>query len=152
VSTPSQRLWAHRHEWDAEVPVSERERGDVPEPMTLVRTAERISAGTPLRDAVADFLDDLRWARGTEDVDRRIDGEPPSVDDHCDCYLAAVAEHVAQENGLAAPSWCRRPERFLDHFWWPSRTPGLRARAIVESPAAFRRRGVFIGRSTLTRV
>lgn len=120
--------------------------------MTLARTAERIAAGLPLRDGVADFLDDLRWADGPADVTHRIGAEPAPVDRHTDAYLAALAEHTAARHPIRAPDWCRRPERFLDHFWWPSRTPGLRARAIVESPAAFRRRGIFIGRTTLQRV
>ncbi|MGH4011567.1 MAG: hypothetical protein ACRDTH_25945 [Pseudonocardiaceae bacterium] len=31
--------------------------------MTLARTADRIAAGNTFREAVADFVDDLRWAR-----------------------------------------------------------------------------------------
>lgn len=74
------------------------------------------------------------------------------VDPHTDAYLGALAEHVAGLRGLVVPEWAHAPARFLDHFWWPSRTVGLHARALVESPAAFRRRGIFIGRTTLQRV
>jgi hypothetical protein len=42
--------------------------------------------------------------------------------------------------------------RFLDRFWFPSAVPGFRALAIAESPAAFRRRGIFIARGALERV
>jgi hypothetical protein len=44
-----------------------------------------------------------------------------------------------------APPWASEPNRFLSRIWWP-RYPGLWARAIVESPAAFRRRGILLGR------
>ncbi|MDN5861528.1 MAG: hypothetical protein L0H84_23240 [Pseudonocardia sp.] len=63
-----------------------------------------------------------------------------------------MAEHVATARSLPTPAWTRGQNRFLDHFWWPSPTVNLHARALVESPAAFRRRGIFIGRSTLVRV
>jgi hypothetical protein len=40
----------------------------------------------------------------------------------------------------------------LDHMWFPGVAPGFRATALRESPAAFRRRGIFIARGALTRV
>lgn len=157
VSTPSERLWARRPEWDDErSPPGERagplSHGRVGIPLTLAATAHRIVEGTELRGAVADFLDDLRWAHDEADVGGRVDVEPRLVTPHADAYLGALAEHVAGLHRLVVPAWTRKPERFLDHFWWPSRTVGLQARALVESPAAFRRRGIFIGRSTLQRV
>lgn len=121
-------------------------------PVTLARTARRIIDGATLREAVADFLDDLRFARDDGDAAGRIHEEPCTVDPHTDAYLAAVAEHVAASRGLRGPPWTRHTTRFLDHFWWPSATQALHARAVVESPAAFRRRGIFIGRTTLQRV
>lgn len=120
--------------------------------MTLAGTAARVAAGVELRAAAADFLDDLRWAPDSADVARRIDTEPQLVDPRTDAYLGALAEHVAARHEIVAPVWSRGTARFLDHFWWPSRTVGLHARAFVESPAAFRRRGIFIGRTTLQRV
>lgn len=151
VSTPSERLWARRAEWADDVagPISP---GRTANPVTLAATADRVAAGTELRGAAADFLDDLRWAVDDSDVSRRIDVAPQLVDPHTDAYLGALAEHVAGQHGLVVPAWTGEPERFLDHLWWPSRTVGLQARAVVESPAAFRRRGIFIGRTTLQRV
>lgn len=151
VSTPSERLWARRAEWEDTTTFASR-RGRDRAPVTLAVTAERIADGTELRAATADFLDDLRWSRDADDALHRISTEPRPVDAHTDAYLAALAEHVATTHGRPTPDWTRRPARFLDHFWWPSRTTGLHARALVESPAAFRRRGIFIGRSTLVRI
>lgn len=152
MSTPSQRLWAR-----SDVPGDERSLASflparARRPVRLEETARRIDAGSTLREAVADFLDDLRWARDDHDAAERIRAEPRLVDAHVDAYLAAVAETVAAGRCLPAPEWSRAPARFLDHFWWPSTTTGLHARALVESPAAFRRRGIFIGRTTLARV
>ncbi len=66
-------------------------------------------------------------------------------------YLGALAEHAAAERGLTTPPWAGEPGRFLPRIWWP-RYPGLWARAIVESPAAFRRRGILLGTGMLNRV
>lgn len=149
VSTPSERLWARRAEWDdaAPLPVSRAASG-----VTLAATADRVAGGTELRAAAADFLDDLQWADDDAAIADRIGSEPRFVDPHTDAYLGALAEHIAGIHSLAVPYWAVAAHRFLDHFWWPSRTVGLYARAVVESPAAFRRRGIFIGRSTLRRV
>lgn len=151
MSTPSERIWNSEDEPGGPSLVSflpSRARC----PVTLTRTARRIFDGATLREAAADFLDDLHFARDDEDVAGRIHEEPPPVDPRTDAYLAAVAEHVASTRGLRVPPWARNDTRFLDHFWWPSATPALHARAVVESPAAFRRRGIFIGRTTLQRV
>lgn len=145
--TPSQRIWAGPDDGPAGGPVLRART-----PMTLRTAGERVGAGLPLRDAVADFLDDLRFAGGPDDVAARIAEGPDPVAPQPDAYLGALAEHVAAARGLPVPRWAVEPHRFLDHFWWPSRTVGLRARAVVESPAAFRRRGIFIGRTTLTRI
>lgn len=119
--------------------------------MTLARTADRIAEGVALREAVADFVDDLRWARDDDDVEQRITERPRDLHSHADAYLGALAEHVAADRGLAAPPWAEEPGRFLARIWWP-RYPGLWARAIVESPAAFRRRGILLGAGMLSRV
>lgn len=152
VSTPSERIWAAGDEpadgpsLASFLPARARRR------VTLADTARRVGAGTALRAAVADFLDDLRFSRDRDDTAERIRAEPARIDPHTDAYLAAVAEHVAASNELRTPSWTRVADRFLDHLWWPSGTPALHARALVESPAAFRRRGIFIGRTSLERV
>ena len=152
MTTPSERIWARPEDDDGGRGVRERLTAAPRRPETLASAAHRLAGGVPLRDAVADFLDDLRWARGPSDVEARIAEEPERVDPHADAHLAALAEHVASTNRLRTPGWATVEDRFLDHFWWPSRTRALRAVAIVESPAAFRRRGIFIGGTTLQRV
>lgn len=107
--------------------------------------------GSRCGEAVADFVDDLRWARDGDDVAHRICERPRDLDARSDAYLGALAEHVAAKHGLSTPHWATEPGRFLPRIWWP-RYPGLWARAIVESPAAFRQRGILLGSGMLTRV
>lgn len=149
VSTPSERIFAQRDDQDeASGPLL---AGPPRDRLTLADTAERVIAGTSLRAAVADFVDDLRWARDEADIVARIQQRPPNVDEHTDAYLGALAEHIAATRNLPVPPWASEQERFLDRIWWPDRA-GLWARAVVETPAAFRRRGIFRGAGALQRV
>jgi len=113
--------------------------------------AERALDGEPWRSAVRDFLDGFT---GTAPAVRQtlLDDEPPAFDEVGDAYLAALGEHLALHHDLVRPTWCVQPHRFLRRMWFASNAPGLRATAIQQSPAAFRRRGLFIGATTLHRV
>ena len=120
-------------------------------PDSLRQVAERALTGASWRVAVRDFLDGFALAP-PEVRPSLFDEEPPSFDEVGDVYLAALAEHLAFHHGLARPGWCVDPGRFLHRMWFASDAPGLRATAIQQSPAAFRRRGLFIGATTLQRV
>jgi hypothetical protein len=76
----------------------------------------------------------------------------PTGDARADAYIGALAEHLAATPGLERPEWAVERERFLDRFWFVSDVPGFRALAIAQSPAAFRRRGIFIADGALQRV
>jgi len=113
--------------------------------------AERALAGEAWRTAVRDFLDGFQRA-GPEQRQALLADEPPPFDEAGDAYLAALAEHLAFHHDLVRPAWSVDPRRFLGRMWFASEAPGLRATAIQQSPAAFRRRGLFIGATTLQRV
>ncbi|MGH3687022.1 MAG: hypothetical protein ACRDSM_18640 [Pseudonocardiaceae bacterium] len=51
---------------------------------------------------------------------------------------------------VLAPPSAGEPGRFLSRIWWP-RYPGLWAHALMESPAAFRQRGILLGAGMLNR-
>jgi hypothetical protein len=76
----------------------------------------------------------------------------PTGDPRADAYLGALAEHLAATHGIKRPAWSVEPDRFLDRFWFVSEVPGFRALAIAQSPAAFRRRGIFVAKGALQRV
>jgi len=120
-------------------------------PDSLRQVAERALAGDPWRSAVRDFLDSF----GHATPDQRqalLDDEPRPFDAVGDAYVAALAEHLALHHELVRPAWCVDPSRFLHRMWFATDAPGLRASAIQQSPASFRRRGLFIGATTLQRV
>jgi len=120
---------------------------------TLAGAAERTRGGEPFELCVRELLDELALISRQGLISRALALRPePTGDPRRDAYLAALAEHVALTRGVERPGWCVEPSRFLDRFWFPSTTPGLRALALVHSPAAFRRRGIFLGPGALDRV
>lgn len=136
---PSEVVWAARHE-DAAGPVP---GGPRPSP---AETAQRVLAGADWRMAMRELLDGLLLGGPIDQ------SEPVRVEPRLDSYLAAVVEHVSAARGVAAPAWVLDPSRFLPEFWWPDGNVAFRAACLVQSPAAFRRRGIFIGATTLNRV
>ncbi len=122
------------------------------EPLTVRRTAERIKKGEEAWICIREFLDDF-YAEG--DGGRRaamIAERPEPVGDRrFDAYLAALAEHLAVHGGLSVPPWVYEKERLLERWWFPTAFRSLHALAIVQSPASFRRRGIFVDETELQR-
>jgi hypothetical protein len=119
---------------------------------TLASVAERVRAGEDLRFAVRELLDEFAL-RGRDDLRAAaLAEEPARIDPHVDAYLGALAEHLACTCGLPVPRWALSESRALDHMWFPGVARGFRPTALRESPASFRRRGIFIARGALSRV
>lgn len=119
---------------------------------TIAGIAHRMGQGEELRPAVRELLDEIVLITTPHQVERAISERPETTGDRrADAYLGALAEHLALVHQVARPRWVDDPDRFLDRFWFVSRVRGFRALAIAESPAAFRRRGVFISRGSLER-
>ena len=78
-------------------------------------------------------------------------GEPCAVGVVQDAYLAAVAEHLAECWRLRCPDWVHGVRRFLQRPFFAGGLENLKAALLVESPVAFRRRMLFVGRDVLDR-
>jgi transcriptional regulator with XRE-family HTH domain len=136
-----------------------RSRGGLPEgfrPETLADAARRVTLGEEFWFVLREFLDGIGLiaeVEGDAEVAALIAEEPlASGDRHVDVALAAVAEHLAARHGLTRPAWASEPQRFLDEWWFPHRRRAFDAMAVRDSPAAFRRRGIFLCPSMLERV
>jgi hypothetical protein len=75
---------------------------------------------------------------------------PPQVVSVSTHFYAAAAEHLSARWATPGPLWTVTNDRFLTHSWWLSELPSVRAYAVVGTPAAFRRRGIYIDRHDLT--
>lgn len=75
----------------------------------------------------------------------RATGEP-----RFDALLAAMAEDLCVRSDLSVPPWALEDDRFLHGLWWISALPSGRARALVHTPASYRRRGVMLDRQDVS--
>ena len=119
---------------------------------TVAGVAERVRSGEDLRFAVRELLDEFALRGRDELRAAALAEEPVRVDPQVDAYLGALAEHLARTCRLPVPRWALSESRTLDRMWFPGVAPGFRATALRESPAAFRRRGIFIAHGALSRV
>jgi len=118
---------------------------------SLAVVAKRLIVGEPFPFPVKEFLDEVGFMDDRQ-LQKAI-AEPPQLtgDGRHDAYLGALAEHLAAMNCLQRPLWSVESARFLNTFWFVSELKGFRPLSLIESPAAFRRRGIFVAAGSLSR-
>ena len=95
----------------------------------------------------------LRDVSESQQLSLRFAVEPMATGDRrFDALLAAITEDSCVNGGVAPPSWVFANKRFLDEAWWVSDLKSARVKALVNTPASFRRRGVMIDRHDLVAV
>ncbi|HKF16035.1 MAG TPA: hypothetical protein VKF14_02380 [Candidatus Dormibacteraeota bacterium] len=97
------------------------------------------------------FLDDFSAAENEVRATLVADDPGYCGDRRWDAYVAALTEHLVASYDLAAPSWLFTAGRFLERWWFPVDLPSVRVTALIQSPASFRRRGIFITEADLSR-
>ena len=132
------------------VPPADR-NGQPPDALSIVEVAAAMRSATePVRLAM--FFELMRGAdeAGRNALSLIVDEPEWTGDQRFDVMLAAAAEHTASRWGRAGPLWAVATDRFLDFGWWVTDLPSARALAMVWTPAAFRRRGIYLDRHDLT--
>jgi hypothetical protein len=100
---------------------------------------------------IRNFLDDFYHYENYRQ--KMIDEEPYLTGDkRFDVFLAALCEHFAYHYNLKTPDWVFKNERFLKKWWFPENYEFMTAMCLVQSPASFKRRGIFIDNSFFERV
>jgi hypothetical protein len=120
-------------------------------PATLAEVARRTLAdAASFGPALGEFLDEFYLHAGRRAA---AIAEPPPALGHAvrDAMLGAVGEHLARRWGLAIPAWTEDPARFLKRPYFDSPIENWKARLIVQSPIAFRRRMIFTEAEPLRR-
>ncbi len=118
--------------------------------MTVLELCRRATADPErLQLYVNGFIDDFRRANATDREAMTTEG--PGCCGPIEGLIAAVTATLCREAGMIAPDWVGRvasPEPF---FPFPARGFALRFRLMLESPAAFRIRNVFVPENYLSR-
>ena len=120
-------------------------------PQTLVEVANWINPKYPIDYAVSEWLDSFYISDKERKIEMMVE-EPPMLGmDKYDAYLGAIAEHLSREYQLPIPKWTQSPDRFLHSAWFVTKIEGFKARFLMESPVAFRKRMIFVSSDPLSR-
>ena len=123
-------------------------------PQTLAEVAELARAGESFDFALRNFLDEFQIRPEAS----RLGAEPARLagvtveGERCDAFLAATAEALASAHGFDVPGWVWQESRKLRRPWFALPWKGLRGVLLLESPAAFRSRNLFVSANALSRV
>jgi hypothetical protein len=124
-------------------------------PNTLAEAVERIRAGEPQDEMLAEFVDSFLLAPNDAARYAAIDEEPARThDDRLDALVGAIAEYLAKQHRLPAiPGWASAAWRRLDEPWFTtsSNDPGMQEYLAFTSPAEFRSRNIFTEERPLRR-
>jgi len=119
-------------------------------PQTIEEVALRSRSQMAFFDQhLAEFLDEFYLH--SSDRQNRLQAEPEHLSAIADAYLAASAEYLADCYGLATPTWCYQPTRFLEMPHFSGGLENMKAMLLAESPLAFRRRMIFVSEDALDR-
>jgi hypothetical protein len=124
-------------------------------PKTLAEVARLALTGDSFDRCLANFLDEFYDAPAAATLAESPPLLAPSRDELGrvqDAYLAAAAEELARQSNLALPAWTLAEERKLHRPWFASPLAALRAVLLLESPAGFRARNLFVSENALSRV
>ncbi len=121
---------------------------------TLAQVAEMAAQGESFDFCLRNFLDGFY----AEPDAAALAPEPPLLAKTNtrfgaieDAYLAATAEWLAWKFDLSPPHWVFGESRFLRRPWFASSLAALRGILLLESPAPFRSRNLFVSENALSR-
>src|SRR5689334_4899210 len=99
-------------------------------PNTLADAVERVRAGEPQDEMLAEFVDTFLLAADADARYAAIETDPQrSGDVRLDALVGAMAEYLAKHHRLGrVPAWVSAPWRRLNEPWFTttSPTPGMR--------------------------
>lgn len=123
-------------------------------PRSLAQVAQLTAAGESFDFCLRNFLDGF-YAHPTGDAlapePERLASNVPHLGAVEDAYLAATAEWLAWKFNLQPPRWAFNETRSLRRPWFASQLSALRALLLLESPAPFRSRNLFVSDNALSR-
>lgn len=123
-------------------------------PESLAEVAAMAAAGDSFDRCLANFLDGFYAspsAAALATAPSLLAPLDPVTGAVRDAYLAATAEELSRRMNLPSPAWTLVEERRLHRPWFASPLSSLRAVLLLESPAGFRSRNLFVSDNALSR-
>ena len=123
-------------------------------PKTLAEVAELAASGESFDLSLRNFLDGFfanPSATALDPEPMRLADGVPELGEIEDAYLAATAEWLAWKFNLEPPRWVFDEVRWLRRPWFASQLASMRAALLLESPAPFRSRNLFVSENALSR-
>jgi hypothetical protein len=118
--------------------------------MTAVECLEWAKrSGVDYQRPINAFVDDFR--RATPGERRTLVADPIRESGPMEGLVAAVVSALSRECALAAPAWTEGVSSPSPFFALPARSFAMRLRLMVEAPAPFRVRNVFVPEDYLSR-
>jgi hypothetical protein len=124
-------------------------------PKTLAEVAGLTLKGDSFDRCLANFLDEFYLspnAAALATTPTLLAAQFGDLGQVQDAYLAATAEELTRRFALPLPVWTEAEERKLHRPWFASSLGALRAVLLLESPAGFRSRNLFVSENALSRV
>ena len=123
-------------------------------PVSLAEVARQTAEGDYFNRCLGSFLDEF-YAHPCRDafLEKPISLQPKfgNLGLVYDSYLAATADQLAISHHLPGSDWAADEKRRLHRPWFASPLASLRAVLLLESPATFRSRNLFVSENTLSR-
>jgi hypothetical protein len=125
-------------------------------PGSIHEYSQALANGNPDGWVLGEFLDAFYEAPPNH-RQNMIEREPELLGgkirngDVTDAYLAAAAEYLAWHFSLLTPDWTQDSRRIMKEPWFATDIEGLKTLLAMESPAAFRRRNLFVSQNALSR-
>ena len=123
-------------------------------PKTLAEVAQLAEVGDSFDRCLANFLDHFYAApdaAALADSPKLLAPAAGELGRVQDAFLAATAEELARRFNLSAPAWIEAEERKLHCPWFATPLASLRAVLLLESPAGYRARNLFVSENALSR-
>jgi hypothetical protein len=123
-------------------------------PKTLAEVARLTASGDSFDRCLANFLDGFYAAPNASALLPPPELLAPNLGELGrvqDAYLAATAEQLACSYSFPVPAWVTTEDRKLHQPWFASPLAALRTVLLLESPAPFRSRNLFISENALAR-
>ena len=107
------------------------------------------SHGTHYQLIINSFIDDFR--RVDAESQRQLVADPIEEPGNLEGLIAATVSALCREADITAPDWVQDIYSPSPFFAFPARSFALRIRLMLESPAPFKIRNVFVPENYLSR-